>query len=90
MLVDNEVLLLQAELEGIHTCLENFGLPTPKKSKRRIQKIPQVIRDEMFDTIAQKNICIEKCRDFNAEQQDAFCLVMKAVSVMMSHRDFSS
>ena len=60
MLVDNDVLLLlQDELEGMHTCLENFGLPTPDKSKRRIQKIPEVIRDEVFDTTTQKNISIE-------------------------------
>ena len=33
--VDNKVLLLlQEELEGMGTCLERFGLPTPDKEKR--------------------------------------------------------
>ena len=51
--VTNEVLLfLQEELEGMGTCLEKFGLPTPD-IENRIQRIPKVIAEEMFDVDTQ-------------------------------------
>ena len=47
------VILLQEELEGMGTCLEKFGLPTPD-TQNRIKKIPRVIQEEMFDVHVQK------------------------------------
>ena len=62
--VDNEVLiLLQEELEGMGTCLEKFGLPTPD-TESRIQRIPRVIQEEMFDISVQKEISEIKCQKF--------------------------
>ena len=47
--VANEVLiLLQEELEGMGSCLERYGLPTPDM-QIRIQNIPKIIQEEMFD-----------------------------------------
>ena len=38
--VDNEVLiLLQEELEGMGSCLERFGLPSPDMQNRNIPKL---------------------------------------------------
>ena len=52
--IDNEVLiLLQEELEGMGTCLENFGLPAPDM-KNRIQRMPKVIQEELFDVSVQR------------------------------------
>ena len=52
--IDNEVLiLLQEELEGMGTCLENFGLLTPDM-KNRIQSMPKVIQEEPFDVSVQR------------------------------------
>ena len=52
--VDNTVLLfLWDELEQMGSCLENFNLPTPD-NHNRVSRIPQVIQDEMFDTVLQK------------------------------------
>ena len=77
--VDNEVLiLLQEELEGMGTCLEKFGLPAPD-ILNRIQNIPKVIQEEMFDIDVQMNISEKKCQSLNAKQHLAFCTVMKAV-----------
>ena len=77
--VDNEVLCqLQQELEGMGACLEQFGLPTPN-TQNRIQRIPKVIQDEMFDVGKQKDISHHKCIRLNADQQEAFCTIMKAV-----------
>ena len=77
--VDNEVLiLLQDELEGMGTCLEKFGLPTPDL-QNRIQRIPKVIQDEMFDISVQRGISEIKCSHLNTDQHNAFCKIMKAV-----------
>ena len=79
MCIDNEVLiLLQEELEGMGTCLEKFGLPIPDM-QNRIQRIPRVIQEEMFDAALQKCMSETKCKSLNAAQQDAFCAIMKAV-----------
>ena len=78
--VDNEVLcLLNAELEGMGTCLEKFGLPTHDMHDR-IQKIPKVIQDELFHVDSQRNVSELKCQSLNRDQQDAFHTVMKAVN----------
>ena len=78
-LANNEVLLLiQDELEGMGACLEQFGLPTPS-SQKRIQKIPKVIQEEIFDVANQKEISNFKHQQLNMDQQDAFCAIMKAV-----------
>ena len=77
--VDNQVLLLlQEELEEMGTCLERFGLPTPNK-QNRIQRIPKVILEEMFDVENQKEISNFKFERLNEDQQNAFCNIMKAV-----------
>ena len=77
-LVDNEVFLfLQEELEGMASCLETFGLPTPDK-QNRIQRIPKVIADEMFSK-EQIEISNSKYEQLNIDQQEAFCTIMKAV-----------
>ena len=77
--VDNEVLLiLQEELEGMGTCLERFGLLTPD-IKNKIQRIPRVIAEEMYDVEYQKEISNIKCKKLNMDQQDAFYAIMKAV-----------
>ena len=77
--VDNEVLImLQDELEGMGTCLEKFGLPTPDL-QNRIQRIPKVIQDEMFDVSVQIGISEIKCSHLNTDQQNAFCKIMQAV-----------
>ena len=77
--VDNEVLiLLQEELEGMGLCLEKFGLPTPNK-QNRIQKIPRIIQEELFDVDIQRNKSQSKCQSLNKDQHDAFYTIMKAV-----------
>ena len=77
--VTNEVLIfLQEELEGMGTCLEKFGLPTPD-IENRIQRIPKVIAEEMFDINTQQEISSIKCAKLNMDQQDAFCTIMKAI-----------
>ena len=77
--VENEVLLLiQEELEGMGSCLEDYGLPTPNK-ENRIKRIPEVIQDEMFDVNIQKSIAETKCQNLNIDQEQAFSIVMKAV-----------
>ena len=70
--VDNEVLiLLQEELKGMGTCLEKFGLPTPNK-QNRIQKIPRIIQEELFDVDVQKNKSQSKYQSLIKDQHDAF------------------
>ena len=79
MHVDNEVLLqLQEELQGMGTCLEKFGLPTPD-IQTRLKRIPRVIAKEMFDPGSQNEISNSKCERLNMDQQNAFCAIMKAV-----------
>ena len=66
---DNEVLLLlQEELKGMGTCLEKFGLPTPDM-ENRVQTIPKVILEEMFDPEMQRENGSTKCNMFNQDQQ---------------------
>ena len=78
-LVDNEVfLLLQEDLEAMGTSLEQFGLPTPN-IQERIQEIPKIIQDELFDVGHQKEVSYLKCQRLNRDQQDAFCMIMKSV-----------
>ena len=77
--MDNKVLmLLQEDLEGMGTCLEKFGLPTPDMQSR-IQRVPKVIQEEMFDVGVQKSLSEIKCQKLNSDQQKSFCTVMKAV-----------
>ena len=77
--VDNEVLiLLREELDTMGTCLEKFGLPTPDMHYR-IQQVPKVIQEEMFDIQVQQNLSDLKCKSLNSDQHDAFCMIMKAV-----------
>ena len=77
---DNKVLLLlQEELEGMGTCLEKFGLPTPNM-ENRVQTICKVILEEMFDPEMQRENSSTKCNMFNQDQQYGFCAIMKAVS----------
>ena len=81
--VENEVLLLlQEELEGMGTCLERFGLPSPD-IKNKIQNVPRAIAEEMFDIVKQKEIINMKCEQLNMDQYDAFCVIMKAVQDRM-------
>ena len=78
-LVDNEVfLLLQEDLEAMGTSLEQFGLPTPN-IQERIQEIPKIIQEELFDVGHQKEVSYLKCQRLNRDQQDAFCMIMKSV-----------
>ena len=72
------LILLQEELEGMGTCLEKFGLPSPNM-QNRIQIIPRVIQEEMYDAPLQKCISESKCKNLNPDQQNAFSTVMKAV-----------
>ena len=60
------------------TCLEKFGLPRPDL-QNRIQRIPKVIQDEMFDVSVQRGISEIKCSHLNTDQHNAFCKIMKAV-----------
>ena len=77
--VDSEVLAqLQEELEGMGTCLERFGLPTPDMQKR-IHRIPWVIAEEMFNVESQQKISNLKHGTLNRDQQVAFCAIMKSV-----------
>ena len=78
-LVENKVLvLLQEELEGMGTCLEKFGLPTPDM-QNRMQWILKIIQEEMFDVHAQKDISEIKCQSLNVDQHNAFHAIMEAV-----------
>ena len=78
-LVENEVLiLLQDKLKGMGTCLEKFGLPTPDM-QNRMQWIPKIIQEEMFDVHAQKDISEIKCQSLNVDQHNAFHAIMEAV-----------
>ena len=52
--VDNEaLLLLRDELAAVDRSLADFDFPTPDRAMR-IQVIPQVIQDELFDCELQK------------------------------------
>ena len=72
------LLMLQEDLEAMSTCLENFGLPTPKKVTSMI-KVPLVIQEEISDASVQREISENKCKNLNEDQQNAFCAIMKAV-----------
>ena len=77
--VNNEVLLLlDDELVAIDICLADFNLPNPDRALR-IETIPQVIHDEIFDVDAQKELREIKSQSLNGNQEVAFSTIMKAV-----------
>ena len=77
--VDNSVLLLlQADLHELGTCLENFALPTPKKNSI-IHDQPHVIKDEIFDKLEQERKTRHNLKTFNQEQTLAYQIILKAV-----------
>ena len=79
MYTDNEVLIgLQEELEGMGTCLEKFGLPTPDM-QNKTQNAPRVIQEEMFDIHTQKVMNELRCQSLNSDQNYAFCTILKAI-----------
>ena len=77
--VDNEVLLLlEDELAAMDRSLADCDLPTPDRAMR-IQVIPQVIKDELFDCELQKEISKIKSCSLNVHQQATFATGMQAV-----------
>ena len=60
------------------TCLERFGLPMPDM-QNRIQKIPRVIQEELFDVHVENATSEVKCQHLNADQHDAFVEIMQAM-----------
>ena len=78
--VENEVLLLlQDELEAMGKCLEMYNLPIPDKDMG-IERVPRVIQEELFDVEYQKSISDRKFSSLNANQKNAFTIVMRAVN----------
>ena len=53
--------------------------PFESSMQNRIERIPRVIQEELFDTTLQKCISESKCKSLNIDQQNAFCTIMKAV-----------
>ena len=77
--VDNEVfLLLEYELLAMDKCLADFNLPTPDRVLR-IETIPWVIQDQMFDVDAQKELSKIKSKRLNVDQEVVFSTIVKAV-----------
>ena len=78
--VMNEVLLcLQEELEGMGSSLELFGLPSPSL-EFHVERIPKTISEEMFCAENQADIGRRKCEQLNADQAHAFSSIMEAVN----------
>ena len=78
--VENEVLLLlQDELEAMGKCLEMYNLPIPDKDMG-IERVPRVIQEELFNVEYQKSINDRKFSSLNADQKNAFTIVMRAVN----------
>ena len=76
----NEVLLyLQEELEGMGSSLEIFDLPSPNL-ELRIQRVPKTISEEMFCAEQQADIGRGKCQQLNTDQAHAFATIMAAVN----------
>ena len=77
--VDNEVLLLlEDELAEIDRSLTNFDLPTSVRAMR-IQVIPWVTQDELFDCELPKELSEIKSYSLNVDQQAVFATFMQAV-----------
>ena len=78
--VMNEVLLcLQEELEGMGSSLEVFGLPSPNL-EFCVQRVPKTISEEMFCAQNQTDIGSRKCEQLNTDQAHAFPAIMEAVN----------
>ena len=78
--VMNEVLLcLQEELEGMGSSLEVFGLPSPNL-EFHVQRVPKTISEEMFCTQMQADIGRRKCEQLNTDQAHTFSATMEAVN----------
>ena len=78
--VMNEVLLcLQEELEGMGSSLEVFGLPSPNL-EFHVQRVPKTISEEMFCAQNQADIGRRKCEQLNTDQAHAFSTIMEAVN----------
>ena len=78
--VINEVLLyLQEELEGMGSSLDIFGLPSPNL-ELRVQRVPKTISEEMFFAEHQADIGRGKCEQLNTGQAHAFATIMEAVN----------
>ena len=78
--VMNEVLLcLQEELEGMGSYLEVFGLPSPNL-EFHVQRVPKTISEEMFCAENQADIGRTKCQQLNTDQSHALSAIMEAVN----------
>ena len=78
--VMNEVLLcLQEELEGMGSSLEVFGLPSPNL-EFHVQRVSKTISEEMFCAENQADIGRRKCEQLNTDQAHAFSAIMEAVN----------
>ena len=78
--VMNEVLLcLQEELEGMGSSLELFGLPSPNL-EFCVERVPKTISEEMFCAENQADIGRRKCEQLNTDQAHAFSAIMEAVN----------
>ena len=78
--VINEVLLyLQEELEGMGSSLEIFDLPSPNL-ELCIQRVPKTLSEEMFCAEQQADIGRGKCEQLNTDQAHAFTTIMAAVN----------
>ena len=78
--VMNEVLLcLQEELEGMGSSLEIFGLPSPSL-ELCVERVPKTISEEIFCAENQADIGRRKCEQLNTDQAHAFSSIMEAVN----------
>ena len=78
--VINEVLLyLQEELEGMGSSLEEFGHPSPNL-QFCVQRVPKTISEEMFCAEEQADIGRRKCELLNADQAHAFSAIIEAIN----------
>ena len=78
--VMNEVLLcLQEDLEGMGSSLELFGLPSPNL-EFCVERVPKTISEEMFCAENQADIGRRKGEQLNTDQAHAFSSIMEAVN----------
>ena len=78
--VMNEVLLcLQEELEGMGSSLELFGLPSPSL-EFHVERVPKTISEEMFCAENQADIGRRKSEQLITDQAHAFSSIMEAVN----------
>ena len=76
----NEVLLcLQEELEGMGSFLEVFGFPSPNL-EFCVERVPKTISEEMFCAENQADIGRRKCEQLNTDQARAFSTIIEAVN----------